>query len=49
MCDDCGCECGCDCECHKHGGQIKRRYQTKTEQIAELQNYLSELSWRSKR
>ena len=37
---DCGCSCGCEC-CG--GGQFQRRYQTKAEQIAELEAYLSEL------
>ena len=45
MCKDCGCEseseCGCQCSCHdKH---FERRYQTKAEQITELESYLSEL------
>jgi hypothetical protein len=49
MCKDCGCqegqECGwsCGCECHGHGGHFERHYQTKAEQIAELEDYLSEL------
>lgn len=45
MCKDCGCqnecECGCSCECH--GLHFERRFQTKAEQIAELEAYLSEL------
>ena len=45
MCKDCGCqnecECGCSCECH--GLQFERRFQTKAEQIAELEAYLSQL------
>jgi hypothetical protein len=38
---DCGCDGSCDCGCH--GGGFERRYQTKAEQIAELEAYLSEL------
>jgi hypothetical protein len=41
---DCGCECGCNCGCGGHGPHaFKRHYQTKAEQIAELEAYLSEL------
>jgi hypothetical protein len=47
MCKECGCqsdhECGCGCECSCHGGHFERRFQTKAEQIAELEAYLSEL------
>jgi hypothetical protein len=43
MCKDCGCECGCGGECDCHQGQFERRYQTKAEQISELEAYLSEL------
>lgn len=47
MCKECGCdsegECGCSCDCHNHGGHFERRYQTKGEQIIELEDYLSEL------
>ena len=47
MCKDCGCqsdnECGCGCECGCHGGRFERRFQTKAEQIAELEAYLGEL------
>jgi hypothetical protein len=47
MCEncDCGseCECGCGSECHSHGSHFERRYQTKAEQIAELETYLNEL------
>ena len=39
----CGCEGGCDCECGGHAGHFERRYQTKAEQISELEAYLSEL------
>ena len=45
MCKDCGCgsecECGGECSCHER--HFERRYQTKAEQIAELEAYLSEL------
>jgi hypothetical protein len=45
MCKDCGCEsggeCGCQCSCHER--HFERRYQTKAEQITELEAYLSEL------
>lgn len=37
---NCGCNCGCDC-CGGH--HFHRRYQTKAEQIAELEAYLAEL------
>jgi len=47
MCKDCGCgsecECGGECSCHENSGHFERRYQTKAEQIAELEAYLSEL------
>ena len=53
MCKECGCQssqdCCCDagrdgCDCDGHGSHsFKRRYQTKVEQIAELEAYLSEL------
>jgi hypothetical protein len=49
MCKECGCQsghehgCSCGCECDCHGGRFERRYQTKEEQIAELEAYLSEL------
>ena len=43
----CGCDCGCcgsgRCECGCGGGGFRRRYQTKAEQIAELEGYLAEL------
>ena len=44
-CDCCGssgCGCGCRCKCSGAGG-FKRRYQTKAEQIAELEQYMKEL------
>jgi hypothetical protein len=37
---ECNCSCGGGCDC---GGQFQRRYQTKAEQIAELESYLSDL------
>jgi hypothetical protein len=45
MCKDCGCgsECECGGECSCHDRHFERRYQTKAEQIAELEAYLSEL------
>jgi hypothetical protein len=47
MCKNCGCqsdeECGCDCECGGPNGHFERRFQTKAEQIAELEAYLEEL------
>lgn len=49
MCKDCDCNsgqecgCGCGCECDGHAGRFERRYQTKAEQIAELESYLGEL------
>jgi hypothetical protein len=45
MCEKCGCEseCECGCECSCHAGHFERRYQTKAEQIAELESYLAEL------
>ena len=51
MCKHCGCQsdqecsCGCDssCKCSCHTGRFERHYQTKAEQIAELEAYLEEL------
>ncbi len=39
---ECGeeCSCGCNCGCGHH---FHRRYQTKAEQVAELEAYLTEL------
>jgi len=37
-CCDCGCRCGCGCE-----GGFTRRFQTKAEQTAELEEYLNDL------
>jgi len=41
----CGCEddCGCGCECCGGGFHFQRRFQTKAEQIEELEAYLAEL------
>lgn len=36
----CGCNCGCDC-CGN--GHFPRRYQTKAEQVSELEAYLADL------
>ena len=45
MCKQCDCRSdqGCDCECGGHAGRFERRYQTKAEQISELEAYLEEL------
>ncbi len=37
------CGCNCSCECCGGGGHFHRRYQTKEEQIADLEAYLGEL------
>lgn len=37
-----GCDCGCDCGCCG-GGRFHRRYQTKAEQIADMEAYLTDL------
>ncbi|MCJ7532579.1 MAG: hypothetical protein MUO64_16315 [Anaerolineales bacterium] len=39
----CGCDGGCGCECGGHAGHFERRYQTKAEQIEELEAYLDML------
>jgi hypothetical protein len=41
-CCDSACQCGGGCCCE--GKHFQRRYQTKAEQIAELEAYLSELN-----
>jgi len=42
--ETCECKCGCDCGCECCGGHhFHRRYQTKAEQIEELEAYSSEL------
>ncbi len=47
MCEECGCGCECNCggscDCHHQTGHFERRYQTKAEQISELEAYLAEL------
>jgi hypothetical protein len=51
MYQQCGCQsdrecnCGCegDCECGGHAGHFERRYQTKAEQITEMEAYLGDL------
>ena len=47
MCEECGCksghECSCGCECCGGGTHFQRRFQTKSEQIEELEAYLAEL------
>ena len=39
------CDCGCAGDCERCGGgnNFQRRYQTKSEQITELEAYLAEL------
>lgn len=40
----CGSRSGCDCcDCSCEGGGFRRRFQTKAEQTAELQEYLRDL------
>lgn len=45
--ETCDCEtrntCGCDCECCGGGHTFHRHYQTKAEQVEELEAYLAEL------
>ena len=45
MCKDCGCECECGGMCECHHGRFERRFQTKNEQIEELEGYLRELKF----
>jgi hypothetical protein len=40
---ECECGCSCGCGCGGHSGSFERRYQTKAEQIIELETYLAEL------
>ena len=42
-CKDDGCECGGGCECCGGGRHFQRRFQTKAEQIEELESYLADL------
>jgi FAD/FMN-containing dehydrogenase len=49
----CGCQCGCGCDCDccqggswscgSGGGKFHRRYQTRSEQVTELEAYLADL------
>jgi FAD/FMN-containing dehydrogenase len=47
----CQCGCGCDCDCCRGGtctcgnggGKFHRRYQTRSEQVTELEAYLVDL------
>ena len=39
----CGYDGGCDCDCGGDALHLDRRFQTKAEQIAELEIYLEEL------
>jgi hypothetical protein len=43
--ETCDCEkgCNCGCECCGGGHHFQRRFQTKAEQIKELEAYLAEL------
>ncbi len=47
MCNNCGCSegngCNCGCCDTGNGKHFNRQYQTKSEQITELESYLSEL------
>jgi cell division protein FtsB len=43
MCKHCDCHSDEVCDCGCHGSGFERRYQTKAEQIAELEAYLGEL------
>ena len=44
MCEHCDCQSGQECSCGcGHAGQFERRYQTKAEQISELEAYLKDL------
>jgi hypothetical protein len=49
MCKNCDCQegheggCSCGCECGEQGRGFERRYQTKAEQITELEAYLKDL------
>ena len=42
-CDCESCNCGCECECCGGSHHFHRRYQTKAEQIADLEEYLTDL------
>ena len=53
MCEKCGCQsghgcncgsnCDCGCECCGNNRHFERRFQTKAEQITELESYLEDL------
>ena len=38
-----GCTCDCGCECCGGGDHFHRRFQTKAEQVEELEAYLADL------
>jgi hypothetical protein len=40
---ECGSSCDCGCECGGGGRHFQRRFQTKAEQIEELEAYQAEL------
>ena len=40
---ECGDDCNCGCGCCGGGSHFQRRFQTKAEQIEELEAYLAEL------
>ncbi len=40
---ECGCGSGGSCDCGGHDGRFARRYQTRVEQVAELESYLRDL------
>lgn len=42
-CKDGECECGSGCDCGGDGLHFQRLFQTKAEQIEELESYLAEL------
>jgi hypothetical protein len=47
MCSQDHCDCDCECcrsgACCRGGNGFERRFQTKAEQISELESYLSQL------
>jgi hypothetical protein len=43
----CGCDCGCDCGCGGHG-HFGRRFLTRDERIANLEEYLEALRQEAK-
>jgi hypothetical protein len=42
------CDCNCGCECCGGGHHFERRFQTKAEQIEELEAYLADLKLETK-